>query len=149
MYHCYVEGKPVGQHKQVCALPRGIFTKKPPQPRYGFTWDVQVVLDFVKNKWENFNSISDRDLTFKLVILLALTSASRACTIHCLDICFVVRHAHFVQFMFGKLHNGWKSGKSSPFVRYYEYDGDRDLCVITSFDVYLERTKPWRTNQKN
>ena len=33
---CYVEGKPVRQHKQVCALLRGVFTKKPPQPRYAF-----------------------------------------------------------------------------------------------------------------
>ena len=29
-YHCYVERKPVGQHKQVCALLRGVFNKKPP-----------------------------------------------------------------------------------------------------------------------
>ena len=62
-YHCYVEGKPVGQHKQVCVL-RGVFTKKPPQPRYTFAWVVQVVLDFVKNNWGNSNSLSDWDLTF-------------------------------------------------------------------------------------
>ena len=96
------------QHKQVCALLRSVFTKKPTQPRYTFTWDVQVVLDFVKNKWGNSNSQSDRDLTFKLVILLALTSASRACIIHCLDIYFMTRHANLVQFIFGNLHKGWK-----------------------------------------
>ena len=65
--------------------------------------EVQIALDFVKNKWGNFNPLSDRDLTFKLVILLALTSASRACTLHRLYIYFMARHAHFVQFMFGKL----------------------------------------------
>ena len=42
----------------------------------------------------------------------------------------------------------WKSGKSSPVVRYYEYNTDRDLCVRTTLDVYLERTEPWRTDQK-
>ena len=46
-YHCYVEGKPVGQRKQVCSLLRGVFTEKSPQPRYAFTCDVQVVLAFV------------------------------------------------------------------------------------------------------
>ena len=110
-YHCYVEGKTVEQLKQMCALLRGVFTKKPPQSRYAFTWDVQAVLDFVKNKWGNSNSLSDRDLTFKLLILLALTSTSRACTLHCLDIRFTARHTHFVQVMFGRLHKGWKSGK--------------------------------------
>ena len=53
----YVEGKPSEQHKQVCSLLRGAFTKKPPQPRYSFTWDVQLVFDVVKNKWENSNSL--------------------------------------------------------------------------------------------
>ena len=133
---------------EVHALLRGVFTKKPLQPRYAFTRDVQVVLDFVKNKWGNSYSFSDRDLTFKLVILLALTSAFRACTMQSLDIRFVAKHAHFVQFMFGKLHKGWKSGKSFSVVRYYEYEGDRDLCVQTTLHLYLERTKPWGTDQK-
>ena len=60
----------------------------------------------------------------------------------------MARHAHFVQFMFGKLHKGWKNGKSYPVVRYYQYDVDRDLCVRATIDVYLQRTKPWRTDQK-
>ena len=50
--------------------------------------------------------------------------------------------------MFGKLHKGWKSGKNSPVVRYYEYKAVRDLCVRTTLDEYLERTKPWETDQK-
>ena len=109
--------------------------------------DIPVALGFVKNKWGNYNSLSDRDLTFKLVILLALTSASTACTIQCLDISFMVRHAHFGQFMVGKRHKNWKSVKDYPVVRCYEYELDRDLCVQTNLDVYLERTKPWETNQ--
>ena len=91
-YHCYLERKLVGQQKQVCALLKGVFTKKPLQLGYVFTWDVQVMLDFIKNRWESFHSLSDRDLTFKLLVLLALTSTSRACTIHCLDIRFMARH---------------------------------------------------------
>ena len=50
--------------------------------------------------------------------------------------------------MFGKLCKGWESGKSFPVVRYYEYDADRDLCVRATLDVYLEKTKPWRTDQR-
>ena len=50
--------------------------------------------------------------------------------------------------MFGRLHKGWKSGRSSPVVRYYECDADRDLCIRKTLDLYLERTKPWRTDQK-
>ena len=106
------------------------------------------MLDFAKNKWGNSNSLSNRDLTFKLLITLALTLISRACTIHCLDIRFMTKHAHFVQFMIGRLHKGWKSGKSYPAVRCCEYDADRDLCIQTTLNVHLKRTKPWRTDQK-
>ena len=60
----------------------------------------------------------------------------------------MARYAHFVKSMFGKLHKGWKSGKSSPVVRYYEYYADRDLFIRTTLDVYLERNKSWRTDQK-
>ena len=60
----------------------------------------------------------------------------------------MARHDHFVKFMFGKLHKGWKSGKSSPVVRYYEYYADRDLFIRTTLDVYLERKKSWRTDHK-
>ena len=60
----------------------------------------------------------------------------------------MARHAHFVQFVFGKIQKGWKSGKSSAVGRYYEYKADIDLSLQAALDVYLERTKPWRTSQK-
>ena len=41
-----------------------------------------------------------------------------------------------------------KVGKVPLVVRYYEYDADRDLRIWTTLDLYLERTKPWRTDQK-
>ena len=35
-FHDHVDGKPVGQHPEVCALVRGIFNNRSPQPRYMF-----------------------------------------------------------------------------------------------------------------
>ena len=39
-------------------------------------WDVKVVLEYLRNSPEN-NVLSDNTLTFKLVLLFALTLASR------------------------------------------------------------------------
>ena len=50
-YHEYVDNKPVGQHPHVCALLKGVFNERPPQPRYILILDVQTVLDFVKSQW--------------------------------------------------------------------------------------------------
>ena len=74
-YYEYVDNKKVGQHPHVCALLKGVFNERPPQPRYVFIWDIQTVLDFVKYQWSGCDS-SDKVLIYKLVILMALSSAS-------------------------------------------------------------------------
>ena len=147
-YHSNIGGKPIGQHPEVCSLLKGVFIKRPPKPRYAFTWDVQTVLNFIKENWADSKKLSDKDLTYKLVMLLALTSASRACTIHCLDIRFMAKYTHFVQFRFDRLHKGWKNNKGSPIVKYFEYNADKDLCVVSTLQVYLDKSQKWRnTNQ--
>ena len=70
-YHEYGYNKPVSQHPHVCALLKGVFNERPPQPRYVFIWDIQTVLYFVKCHWSGCDS-SDKVLTYKLIILMAL-----------------------------------------------------------------------------
>ena len=62
-YYEYVDNKPVGQRPHVCALLKGVFNKRPPQPRYVFIWEIQTVLDFVKCQWSGCN-LSDKVLTY-------------------------------------------------------------------------------------
>jgi len=74
----------------------GIFNlKRPTRPNYNFIWDVEKVL--------SFHSISDKELTLKLTMLLALTAASRASEICNLDIRYLVRHSSEYVFQFSKL----------------------------------------------
>ena len=47
-YHEKVDDMPVGQHPLVTSLMAEIFNYRPPQPRYVFVWDVQVILNFIK-----------------------------------------------------------------------------------------------------
>ena len=89
-FHDYVDGKPVRQHLEVCALGSGIFNNRPPQPRYMFVLSVESVINYIKTKWKNNENLSGKYLTYNLVILMALTSASRASEMHCLDIRFMV-----------------------------------------------------------
>ena len=81
-FHEYVDGKPVGQNPEVCAVVSGIFNKRPPQFRYIFVCNVESVMNYIKTKWKNNENLSEKYLTYKLVILLALTSASRASTMY-------------------------------------------------------------------
>ena len=67
------------------SLITGVFNNRPPQTKYKFIWDVQLVLDYLKKEFPNNNDLSDKLLTFKVAMLLAFTSASRVRGLHILD----------------------------------------------------------------
>ena len=89
MTHLPVDGICVGSHPFISRLMKGIFNLRPPCPRYVQTWDVSVVLCYLK-----FLSpaplLSMKNLTLKLVMLMALVSLSRAILLHELDLRFRV-----------------------------------------------------------
>ncbi|XP_065180118.1 uncharacterized protein LOC135810554 [Sycon ciliatum] len=71
-----VDGTSVGSHPTVVRLLRGAYNLRPPAPRYTFTWDVQLVLDFLRS-WPDVSVLSDKQLTLRLAMLLALSGAYR------------------------------------------------------------------------
>ena len=73
----YIQGKPVGEQPRICSLVAGVFNSRPAQPRYCFIWNVQTVTDFIKSEWGQNEDLSDKYLTYKLTMSLALTSAFR------------------------------------------------------------------------
>ena len=84
-YHLPIDGFKVGEHPRVSELMKGIFNKRPPQPKYNFIWDVDIVVNFIDGMGDN-KSIQSLLLAKKLAMLLALTSSSRAHEICYLDI---------------------------------------------------------------
>ena len=76
----------VGIYQKVSELMQGISNARPPQPKDTFTWDVQTVLKFIKENWGNNREIIDKELSLKLAMLRALTTASRAMETHHLNI---------------------------------------------------------------
>ena len=117
-YHSYVDGKPVGQHPRVCALLTGVFNQRPPQLRYTFVWDVKIVFVYLKTNVSVNSKLSDKDLTHKLTILRALSSASRASSLHHLNIKFMARNGMPYKCYFHKLHKSWRRANAPPIIPY-------------------------------
>ena len=140
-FHDHIQGKPVGDHPKIRSLVAGVFNSRPPQPRYCFIWNVQTVIDFIKSEWGQNEDLSDKYLTYKLTMLLALTSASRVLGLQHLDIRFMTKGTNNYMFTFGKLHEAWRKGKSPPSLRIYSFEEDTKLCLIAALEDYLERTK--------
>ena len=79
------DGSVVGQNPLVCRLLKGVFQSRPPKPKYTEVWDVQVVLTYLATL-HPVESLTLKQLTLKLVMLLLLVSGQRGQTIHLLDI---------------------------------------------------------------
>ena len=84
-YHAYIDNQPVGEHPKICALLTGVFNQRPPQSRYTFVWDVEVVVDYIRKEMSDNYTISVSDLASKTAVLLALTAAQRVSAVRHLD----------------------------------------------------------------
>ena len=76
---------PVGKHFLVFCYLGGVFNKIKPVPRYNNIWSVDTVLDYLSLFWP-LDEISLKELTLKLVMLIALTTGQRCQTLTFLDI---------------------------------------------------------------
>ena len=126
----------------------GVFNSRPSQPNYTFIWDVQVVLDYIKQNWADNISLSDKHLTWKVTILMALISASRAVQIHHLQVSNMARLQNQYKFEYSQLHKSWKRGKICPSLQFFAFVEDPEMCVVKCLDGYLLKSEPWRKNQE-
>ena len=90
-FHEQIQGKSVGEHPRVSALLARIFNSRSQQPKYCFVWNVQTVTEVIRKEWGRKQELSDKFLTYKLTMLLTLTSASHALGLQHLNIRFMIK----------------------------------------------------------
>ncbi len=74
---------PLGRHRLVSAFMHGVRRLRPARPTAVPSWDLSVVLEgLVTAPFEPLDSASERILTLKVVLLLALTSLKRVGDLH-------------------------------------------------------------------
>lgn len=138
------DGHRVGAHPMVIRYLKGVFKLKPPKPRYTQIWDVNKVLIYLR-KLSPVKYISLKDLTMKLIMLMALTQAARVQTLHLLS--YKVRKTKF-EFCVD-LVESIKQNRPSFNVKHVVFRAfppDRRLCVFTVLKEYLNRTRSLRKN---
>lgn len=115
-YHPEIDGHKAGQHPLIIQLLKGAFNRKPPQPRYTDTWDVDVVLKYLKTMGDN-DSLSRKDPTLKLVMLLALVTVSRSSELNKLNPELMVVSGNEITFHIDKLTKTKRPNKPHFFVK--------------------------------
>ena len=85
MSHDKVDGTSVGQHSALCRLLQGMYNARPPRPKHTTIWNVDQVIGHIRPRPPS-KDLDLKELSYKLVTLLALANADRASDIHLLDL---------------------------------------------------------------
>ena len=140
-----IDGFPIGKHPTVLQFMKGVYNLKPTVPKYSCVWDVSVVLDYISSLPCNDN-LSLKDLTCKLAILIALVSADRGQSIAFLDLNFLKILPSKAVFMINKLTKTSRPGKPAKRVILPAYSKCKKLCVKSTLQCYIDRTKQLRSS---
>lgn len=125
---------------------KGIYNLRPNQPKYDSIWDPSIVLDFIGN-WNN-DSLNLRDLTFKLTILLLLSTGQRVQTIANIEVCNILYSSDGISIKIPKRLKTSGKNKVQPNIR-LPFFPNTQLCVAKTMTIYLEKTEQLRNSQTN
>lgn len=142
-----VEGFPVGSHPLVCRLLRGVFNIRPPQPRYRGMWEVPKLLSHIRS-WGNTDALSLKQLSRKLVVLLALVLANRSSDLARLSLKGKRYSRGCVILNCDGLAKQARVGKFKPEEVIVAPFEDKAICPIACLRAYEKRTSDYRKSDR-
>lgn len=143
MTHDSIEGIPMGKHPLVSRLFKGIHNLRPPQPRYVTTWDVDMVVEYCRSMGQN-NTLSLKQLSQKLALLMALVEASRVSELQALDLRYRFYRPEGVFFQLPTLGKKRIVGAPPKEMMFGAFPEDSRLCVAKCLRRYEECTAQYR-----
>ena len=136
--HETVDGFVIGKHPMMAKFMKGVFSLRPPEPKYFVTLDVRQVLDFLKT-WSPAESLS-----LKLVMLAALKTAARSSSVNRMNLCFRYFKPDGVLFKVPGLTKC--AGPKRPLQNLFlaSFSPDRRFCFVKYLKQYEKVTKNLR-----
>ena len=139
-----IDGRPIGSHPSVCQLMCDVYNLHPPKPRHSWTWEVGDVLDHLQS-WGPSNSLTDRRLTLRLTMLLALAGAWRSSELAATSPP-LRREASSVIIPLRKSTKAQRAGEPLRQLSCAAFPKMPNLCPTDHLRVYEERSAPWRSD---
>ena len=136
---------------QDCRLKRfsnGISILRPSRPKYDYTWDPKVVLDYFSRQPPNDN-LDIKSLSKKLITLLALTTGHRMQTLSLIEINNIkILHDKVEIRIPARIKTSSKRNAMQPLLILPFYS-DKQLCVAAALLSYLHVTVNTRNSIKS
>ena len=80
--------------------------------------------------------MSNKELTLKVIILLALTTSFRISALRILDLNHMIKTSEYYEFRFQKLHKSSRKDECPPSLEIYAFPSGKELCAVTALDCY-------------
>ena len=139
-------GLTIGNCSSVKRLMKGIFELKPPAVKYKFIWDTNIVLNFL-SLFYPLEDIPLSFLTYKLCMLMAISTMQRVQTLHSIEIDDIFISKNCVKIPIRKLLKQ-SNQRNYDFSLYLKFFDNPAICVARTLSEYLTRTKPIRGSIK-
>ena len=131
-------GITIGASSIVKRFMKGTFELRPPMVRYKFIWDINIVLEFLENYYPDVELPLDL-LTYKLVMLLALSTKQRIQTLQAVNIndvkffynCVIIPIRSILKHSTQRNHEHTLSLQSYP---------NPSVCVVSCLRQYMAKT---------
>lgn len=141
-----IENVSIGSHPLIVKFMKGAAKLRPPTARYHLTWDANKILRLFSS-WEDNDKLDIKNLTIKLVSLLALTTAQRVQSLASINI-KNIKWGNPTQIVLPDQLKCSSLARPNPVLIVNEYKLDPKLCVISCLKVFVDRTSVYRSTDK-
>jgi len=138
-----VDGMTIGNQPLMRRFMKGVFRSRPSLPKYTVTYDVNIVLQYLGNL-PTCQDLSLKQLTERLVTLLALLSGQRCQTLQFLNLNCMLRQEDRYTFYIASLLKTTRPAFHQMPLEFLAYPHNQKLCVVRNLDEYITRTQGLR-----
>lgn len=138
-----VSDERISKSENISNFFRGAFRLRPPKPKYDRTWNIDDVFSTIEN-WFPHEGLSLKELTLKLVILLAIGSAHRLQTLAAIRISNIKIINAGYEIEISDIIKTSRPGAVQPLINVPFLRDKPRLCAASVLDRYLRVTMMYR-----
>ena len=139
-----IDGYEIGKHPLINRFVKAVFRSRPPKARYDSVWDASKVLKVFK-EWPENSDLNLKQLSMKLVSLLALCTGQRCQTLAMIKLEDVVKNLH-VEIRVSSLVKTSAPGRCQPCLVLPKFLTCPLICPVAVLETFLERTNSLRNH---
>ena len=139
--------KPLTENATISRFFKGIYKLRPSLPRYSTTWNSEIILKEAA-KFEPIESLSLRDITEKLIILLAMGTGHRVQSLSLISIDHIKIEQSGIEIKIVDLIKTSRPGAAQPNFFIPFFNNNPKICLSRTISRYLEVTKELRNKYK-